>query len=128
MATAQTALQMMRKVCLALPDSAEAEHFGEACFRVNKRIFATCGEKEGVCRLVFQLEPEHARQLVASDPRFKPYTRYTRQKNGVWIDAADVRDWGQVGALVLESYRLSQPGSRPPKKARTPRPKKRARE
>ena len=38
MATAQTALRMMREVCLSLPDTVEAEHFGEACFRVAKRI------------------------------------------------------------------------------------------
>jgi|SRR5262245_56908355 len=60
MATAQTALRMMREVYLSLPETVEAEHFGEVCFRVGKRIFASCGEKAGVCRLVFQLEPERA--------------------------------------------------------------------
>jgi len=49
----------MREFCLSLPDTAESEHFGEACFRVGKRLFASCGEKDGVCRLVFHLEPEH---------------------------------------------------------------------
>ena len=115
MATAQTALRMMREVCLSLPDTVEAEHFGEACFRVAKRIFASCGEKDGVCRLVFQLEPEHASRLIASDPRFEPYAR---QKNCVWIDAADVEDWDEVRALVLESYRLNEPGNQPPRRAR----------
>jgi len=121
MATAQTALRLMREVCLLLPDTVEAEHFGEKCFRVRKRIFASCGEKDGVCRLVFQLEPEHARRCVASDPRFKPYAR---QKNCVWMDAAAVDDWDEVRALVLESYRLNEPGSRPAKKARSPARKK----
>ena len=110
-----------------IPDSAEAEHFGEACFRVNKRIFVTCGEKEGVCRLVFQLEPEHARQLVASDPRFKPYTRYTRQKNCVLIDAADVDERDELRALILESYRLSAPANQPARRVRKPRRSKKAR-
>src|SRR5262245_49550702 len=73
MATPHTALRMMREICLSLPETSEGEHFGEASFRVGKRIFATCGEKDGVCRLVLQLEPEHARRLIASDPRFKPY-------------------------------------------------------
>ena len=37
----QTPLRMMREVCLSLPETVEGEHFGEACFRVGKRIFAT---------------------------------------------------------------------------------------
>jgi len=124
MATAHTALRKMREICLSLPDTVEAEHFGEACFRVGKRMFATCGEKAGVCRLVFQLEAEHAARLVAADPRFEPYAR---QKHGVWIDAAGVEDWDEVRALVLESYRLNGAGVRPAKKAsaraRNKRPK-----
>lgn len=112
---------MMREVCLSLPDPAEAEHFGEVCFRVKKRIFATCGEQDGVCRLVFQVEPEHARLLVGSDPRFQSYSR---QKNGVWIDAADVNKWDEVRALVLEIYRLNEPAKQPAKKPRTSRTKK----
>lgn len=124
MATARTALRMMREICLSLPDTAEAKHFGEACFRVGKRMFATCGEKDGVCRLVFQLEPEHARRLVASDSRFGPYAR---QKNGVWIDAVDVKNWDEVRPLILESYRLNGLGRRPLKKARKTTGKKTAR-
>jgi hypothetical protein len=114
----------MRRICLSLPDTIEAEHFGEAYFRVGKRGFASCGEKDGVCRLVFQLEPAHARRLVASDSRFAPYAR---QKNCVWIDAGNVKDWVEVRALVLESYRLNEWNSRPPMKARMPVRRMRAR-
>src|SRR5262245_59184555 len=64
----------MRETSPSLPDTVEADHFGAVCFRVGKRIFASCGEKDGVCRLVFQREPEHTRRLVASDPRFEPCT------------------------------------------------------
>lgn len=124
MATARSALRMMREVCLSLPDTVEAEHFGEACFRVGKGMFATCGEKDGVCRLVFQLEPVHARRLVASDPRFEPYAR---QKDGVWIDAVNVKNWDEVRPLILESYRLNGPGHRPLKKASKTTGKKTAR-
>jgi hypothetical protein len=47
MATAEAALAKMRAICLALPGSSEAVHFGEACFRVGKRIFASCGGEAG---------------------------------------------------------------------------------
>ena len=122
MATAQTALRQMRHICLSLPDSVEAKHFGEVCFRVGKRIFASCGGKAGACRLVFQLEPEHASRLIETDPRFEPYAR---QKHCVWMDAAAVKDWDEIRALVLESYRLNAPSERPPKKASANARKKR---
>jgi predicted DNA-binding protein (MmcQ/YjbR family) len=122
MATTQTALRMMREVCLSLPETAEAEHFGEACFRVGKRIFASCGEKDGVCRLVFQLAPQHARRLIAADARFQPYAR---QAHCVWMDAAGVEDWAEVRALVLESYRLNAPDDRGPKQTSATARKKR---
>jgi hypothetical protein len=119
MATTQTALRMMRQVCLSLPETVEAEHFVETCFRVGKRIFASCGEKGGVCGLVFQLEPAHAQRLIASDSRFQTYER---QAHCVWMDAADVEDWAEVRALVLESYRLNSPDDRGPKQtSATPR-------
>ena len=121
MATAKTALRMMREVCLSLPDTSEGVHFGEAFFRVGKRGFASCGEKKGICRIVVQLEPAHARRLVASDPRFEPYAR---QKNCVWIDAGKVEDWDEVRALVLESYRLNEAVNRSPKITRTTARKK----
>ena len=114
MATTRAALRKMREVCLSLPQTVEAEHFGEACFRVGKRIFASCGEKGGVCRLVFQLEPAHAQRLIASDGRFQPYAR---QAHCVWMDAASVEDWAEVRALVLESYRLNAPDDRGAKQA-----------
>ena len=41
------------------------------------------------------------------------------------MDAADVQDWDQVRALVLESYRLNAPGSRPQKRPNASVTKKR---
>jgi predicted DNA-binding protein (MmcQ/YjbR family) len=112
----------MREVCLKLPETAEEEHFGEVCFLVGTRIFASCGEKAGVCRIIFQHEPEHARRLVDSDTRFQPYAR---QKNCVWMNADAVWDWEEVRGLVLESYRLNASGKRAPKKGRVPARRKR---
>src|SRR5262245_60579791 len=121
MATPQTAVRRMREMCLTLPDSTEAEHFGEACFRVGRRIFASCGGKDGACRLVFELEPAHARRLLASDPRVEPYAR---QESCVSMDAAGVQDWDEVRALVLESYRLNQSRTRSSRRAGGTRGKK----
>ena len=107
MVTSKMALRKMREICWSLPGSVETEHFGESCFCVGKKIFASCGEKSGVVRIVVQLEPQHASRLVAGDPRFRPYGG--RQKACVALDAAGVKDWDEVRALVLESYRLNVP-------------------
>lgn len=125
MATAEEALQTMREICLSLPDTREGDHFGQTAFYVKGKLFATCGEKHGVCEITFGLEPEHAAALVENDPRFKPYPR---DRRGVVFDAARVKSWSEVKELILESYRLNELGNRPAKKARTPARKKRARE
>src|SRR5262245_23046749 len=104
MATTETALRRMRAICLALPDTSESDHFGESYFRAGRRGFASCGEKDGVCRIVVQLEPAHAKRLLAADARFQPYSR---AQAAVWIDVADVTDWDEIEALVLESHRLN---------------------
>jgi predicted DNA-binding protein (MmcQ/YjbR family) len=106
MATVKQALRVMRSHCLKLPGATEKLHYGESCFAAGPKIFAACGEKAGVGRIVVQLEPEHARRLVISNPRFAPYLR---QKNCVWINVADIDDWDQIRSLVLESYRLNAP-------------------
>jgi predicted DNA-binding protein (MmcQ/YjbR family) len=113
----------MRAMCLALPDTVEGDHFGESCFRVGRKIFATCGEKDGVCRIVFQLTPDHARRLMATDARFVPYAR---AKDGVWMDAAGVTDWDEVRALVLESYGLNAPAGREGPRVQRLRPRRAA--
>ena len=103
MATTAAAMKKMREICLALPDTTEDVHFGEVAFKVKKKLFASCGEKAGACRIVFGLAPDHARDLIAADARFQPYARDER---GVVLHAADVDDWGEVAELIGASYRL----------------------
>jgi hypothetical protein len=55
MATAEDALKKMREICLSLPDTHEGNHFGQAGFYVTRKIFATCGDKRGVCEVSFGL-------------------------------------------------------------------------
>ena len=103
MATAEQALQKMQEICLSLPDTRQGDHFGETAFFVKGSLFATCGEKHGLCEITFGLEPDHAAALVKNDPRFKPYRR---DKRGVILNAAKVENWSEVKALILESYEL----------------------
>jgi len=110
---AEAALERMRKICLALEDTDEASHFGEAAFRVGGKMFASCGVKKGICRIVVQLEPAHATALVESRAGFE---RYPLAKDCVAIDAARVEDWDEVRVLVLESHGLVVASKRATKK------------
>ena len=103
------AIEAMRKVVAALPDTSEGRHFQSVAFFVRKRMFATYNEKEGA---IVQLEPEHASTLIDQDPRFK---RYTRAKHCVSFDPAEVKDFA---ALVRESYDLIDKKPAPKKKTR----------
>ena len=124
MSTVDVALRKMRAICRALPDTFESEHFGEVCFCVGKRMFATCGEKKGMCRIVVMLEPEHAKRLVASDARCQPYAR---QKNVIVIDVSEEADWDEIRPLVLESYRLRAPDEPTKEDKKGAKPRKRTR-
>lgn len=106
MATAEEALEKMREICLSFPGTREGAHFGETAFFVKGKLFATCGEKHGVCEIIFGLQPDHAAALVASDPRFKPYSR---DRRAVVMDAAKVKSWIEVKTLISESYELVKP-------------------
>ena len=104
---ASSPLTEMRRICLSLPETTETPTWGEPHFRVRRKIFAGCGNHGGVITIGFKLEREHADQAVR-DPRF---TRapYVGQHGWISMDAKGVRDWGEVRALVLESYRLIAP-------------------
>jgi len=124
MATAEQALAKMREICLAFPDTREGAHFGEAAFYVQGKLFATCGTKSGACEIIFGLQPDHAAALVKSDARFKPYPRDPR---AVVLDAANVKSWSEVRALISESYELRKPASTSRKQPKASAPGRRPR-
>ena len=100
-------LTEMRRICLALPETTETPTWGEPHFRVRGKIFAGCGNHGGVLTIGFKLEREHADQAIR-DPRFAR-APYVGQHGWISMDAKGVRDWDEVRALVLESYRLIAP-------------------
>jgi predicted DNA-binding protein (MmcQ/YjbR family) len=107
MASGAQTLRRMREICLSLPDTKETLTWGRPHFRVKERIFAGCGEDQGRWTLGFKLEVPHAAQVV-EDPRFRP-APYVGHKGWIQMDASGVRDWEEVRAFVLESYRLIAP-------------------
>lgn len=123
MATARQALKKMREICLALPDTSEGHHFQDIAFKVKGKLFATCGDSDGVWRIIFGLERDHAEALTASDARFQ---RYPRDSRGVMLEPKDVKNWDEVRTFITESYHLVAAKKSPAKKSaasRAPRAK-----
>jgi predicted DNA-binding protein (MmcQ/YjbR family) len=106
-AKAESVLKKIREICLALPDTKETLTWGEPHFRVGEKIFAGCGEEKGRLSIGFKLEMDHADAIVQA-PRFRR-APYVGHKGWVSMDAPGIRDWREVRALVLESYRLIAP-------------------
>ena len=55
-----------RKIALQMPGAVEGSHMGHADFRVDGKIFATCGFKKGFGVLL--LTPEQQAGMVADAP------------------------------------------------------------
>jgi predicted DNA-binding protein (MmcQ/YjbR family) len=95
----------VRRVALALPESAEVEAWGRPTFRAGKKMFAMFVHQDGHgFAVAFKPEPDE-RPALADDPRFysPPYLG-----PGGWL-ALDLEvappDWDEVAELLEGSYR-----------------------
>jgi hypothetical protein len=66
---AQRALGVMRKVCLALPETSEDTQFGMPVWRAGRRVFAQCYSYDGPVHAAFWVGVQN-QALMSSDPRF----------------------------------------------------------
>jgi predicted DNA-binding protein (MmcQ/YjbR family) len=107
MARNASVLSNLRRICLSLPDTEETLTWGQPHFRVTNKIFCGCGDEKGRTVIGFKLDRDHAHAII-EDPRFSP-APYVGHKGWVSMDAAGIRDWREVKALVLESYGLIAP-------------------
>src|SRR5204863_7795798 len=106
---AKAPMARVREICLRLPEAYEEETWGEATFRVRKKIFAMAGDHDGgrtVCMKTVRDEQEAL--LSRGDPFF--YPSYVGSKGWIGIDLRSRSvDWLEVAELVRESYRLVAP-------------------
>jgi predicted DNA-binding protein (MmcQ/YjbR family) len=102
-------LDRLREICLALPEAAEKETWGEATFRVRDKIFVVAGIGDECTSMSCKAPPGVQEMLVGSDPQrfFRPAYVGHRGWVGVRLDAGT--DWDQVADLVEESYRMTAP-------------------
>jgi predicted DNA-binding protein (MmcQ/YjbR family) len=98
-------LEDLRKVCLALPESAEVEAWGRPTFRAGKKMFAVLeGSDQHPFAVIFKPESDE-RPVLVEDPRFY-VPAYYGPSGWLSLDftAAEV-DWGEVAELMESSYR-----------------------
>jgi hypothetical protein len=109
------ALDRLRAICLALPETTERLSHGEPTFFVrNKKVFVTYADHHHDDRLSFWCHaPAGAQQaLVESDPQrfFVPPYVGGRGWVGVYLDVErDGGFWEEVAELVQDAYRMVAP-------------------
>lgn len=113
-------LTRVREICLSLPDTCETPTWGKPHFRVADKIFAGCGEENGILSIGFKLHMEHAADIV-HEPGFSR-APYVGHKGWVSLDASQgVRDWDALRDWIIESYELIAPKRTLAKLAAMPR-------
>jgi hypothetical protein len=108
------AIGRLRKICLALPETAEVEAWGEPTFRVKGKIFAmhaSDGNHHGAGRpAVWILSVGLEQDLVVRarpDRYFKPPYVGPSGWIGAWLDRNP--PWGEIEELLRDGWRRRAP-------------------
>jgi hypothetical protein len=109
---ARTAVERLRAICLALPETSEKVAWGEPTWRVKGKLFAQLdNHHHGADHLAVWLPAPLGEQesLVFLDPQrfFRPPYVGSRGWVGVRIDRGP--DWKLVTSLVKQAYREVAP-------------------
>jgi hypothetical protein len=105
----QDALDKLRGICLALPETTEAGGVGDPTFRVRDKIFAMQHPYKGRASMWCKAEHGFRDVLVESEPEHYFVPPYVGQHGwiGVWLDVE--LDWDFVGGLIHKSYGMTAP-------------------
>ncbi len=103
----ETALERLRAICLALPESVETGGVGDPVFKVRGKIFAMRHPADG--RESMWCKAAHGLQaaIVESDPEHCFVPPYVGRHGwiGVWLDREV--DWVHAAGLIHDSYRMT---------------------
>ena len=99
----------LRAICLALPEAAEQEAWGDPTYRVRGKIFALEKRGDGRVSLWCKAPPGSQHVLVGADPSRFFAPPYVGPKGWVGVRLDDGPDWDEVAGLVRRSYRLAAP-------------------
>ena len=129
----KSALDRVRKICLALPQAHEVIAWGEPTFRVRNKLFAMYASgrnHHGAGRNAIWCKATHIDQelLIRADPNrfFSPPYVGPSGWVGIYLDGTP--DWDAVAAQLGDAYRLIAPKKllEQPKDAPAPRKRSKA--
>ena len=107
------ALNRLRKVCLALPDTTEKEAWGDPTFRVRgKKMFAQVSNNhhgDGIVAVWFKAPLGFAAARVAEDPKRFYVPPYVGHKGWIGVRLDVKVDWADLASIAEESYRMTAP-------------------
>lgn len=101
------ARQRLRELCLAFPESAEVEAWGDPTYRVRDKIFAM--EKGAGTEVWFKGASGAQEAMIGSEPACYFVPPYVGHKGWIGARLATIPDWDELGELIEESYRLIAP-------------------
>ncbi|HEY4161561.1 MAG TPA: MmcQ/YjbR family DNA-binding protein [Dongiaceae bacterium] len=99
----------LRTLCLALPEAAEKEAWGDPTYRVRDKIFAMEKRGDGRLSVWFKAPPGSQQILVGADPDRFFAPPYVGPKGWVGMRLDNKPDWKEVEAMITRSYRLIAP-------------------
>jgi predicted DNA-binding protein (MmcQ/YjbR family) len=102
-------LARLRAICLALPEAAEVETWGDATFRVRGKIFAMVKRGDGRVSFWCKAPPGSQAILVEADPARFFAPPYVGPKGWIGMRIDDGPDWAEVEHLVRRSYGMTAP-------------------
>ena len=100
---AQRRLVSLRKICLALPETAEIEQFGRPTWRAGKKSFASFHADDARLCALFWVGVERQGWLTA-DPRYR-IPPYFGHNGWIQLDITETAVLAEIRALALDSYR-----------------------
>ena len=108
-AAGHEAADRLRAICLALPEAAEKEAWGDPTYRVRDKIFAMEKRGDGRVSLWCKAPPGSQTILVGADPERFFVPPYVGHKGWIGMRLDRDPDWSDVAALVARSFRMTAP-------------------
>lgn len=99
----------LRSICLALPEAAEKEAWGDPTFRVRDKIFAMEKRGDGRISLWCKAPPGSQAILVGADSETFFVPPYVGHKSWIGVRLDRKPDWTEIATLIQRSYRLTAP-------------------
>jgi predicted DNA-binding protein (MmcQ/YjbR family) len=96
-------LAVMRKICLALPETSDALQFGQPVWRCGARVFAQAYCYDGVWRVAFWVGVA-AQGMMLSDRRYQ-IPQYLGHLGWIALDVSKSLNERELRPLALASYR-----------------------